>query len=60
MANLISIFLDHYGCLSNKQHKVPLTVNEKEIITKRAEVANQGNHRTYRQQISCDSLKRTF
>ena len=49
--NLISIFLDNYGCLSNKQHKAPLTVNEKEIITKRAEVANQGNHRTYRQQI---------
>ena len=51
MANLISIFLDNYGCLSNKQHKAPLTVNEKEIITKRAEVANQGNYRTYRQQI---------
>ncbi|MGB8023871.1 MAG: hypothetical protein WCF03_09965 [Nitrososphaeraceae archaeon] len=51
MANPISIFfLIITVVCQNKQHNTPLTVNEKEIISKRAEVANQGNHRTYRQQ----------
>jgi hypothetical protein len=56
----IYLFLIITVVCQNKQHKTPLTVNEEEIITKRAEVANQGNHRTYRQQFTCDSLKRTF
>jgi hypothetical protein len=60
MANPISIFLDNYGCLSNKQHKAPLTVNEKEIITKRAEVANQGIIEHTDSKFTCDSLKWTF
>ena len=61
MANPTSIFFLIITIVcQNKQHNTPLTVNEKEIISKRAELANQGNHIHTDSKVTCDSLKRTF